>query len=108
MVLYPGTLREIEEALVQCHAEDAYGVWNEFIEAFELSDKTVRRRLSSLEDEMPIGWSPYYYCRKSDKKEDLTHKQQAILKSLETELERHGLQKYMIGSGWYDLAYNSY
>lgn len=98
-MLYPSTLREIEEPLVQCPAEAAYGVWNEFVEPFEVSDKTVRRRLSSLQDKMPIGWSPDYYCHKSDKEEELTHKQQAVLKSLETELERHGLQKYMIGSG---------
>lgn len=54
-MLYPSTLREIEEPLVQCPVEDTYGVWNEFVEPFEVSDKTVRRRLNSLQDEMPIG-----------------------------------------------------
>ena len=107
LVLYPKVTRQIEHSLVQDHGEVAYDLYNEDIEAFQVADRGCERKLSTVEEQMPRGWSPETFRRSHKGAEQLDDTEADLLQSLENELNQHDLSKHVIAKGWFDLAYVS-
>lgn len=79
-------------------------IYNEDIEAFEVVADTYARKVSTLEEEaMPRDWSAWdhQFCVMSTDPPELSARENARLRSLESLLACHDLSKHIVANGWF-------